>query len=80
MCMCVYVYVLISFLFSSLNTEKGPKFGFRGERGPFQPSNGHNSRNTYDNHSVLYIFEISIDFFVDWYIIHWSQSIKFWYD
>ena len=67
--------------YDHLNAEKGPKLGFREKRGPFQPSNGHKSKNIQDNPIKLYIFEISIKFRVDWCIcLRLKKKLKFGLD
>ena len=51
-----------------LKAEKGPFFKIWGKTGLFRPLNDHNSKNSQDKHTKLYIFEISVKFCVDWYV------------
>ena len=53
----------------------GPFFEISKKTGPFQTSKRHKSAKTHQNPINLYIFEISIKFCVDWYII-WCISGK----
>ena len=66
----MYAFIYLSYEFLVF-----PKTGL------FRPLNGHNSRQTQDRHTKVYIFEISVKFCVDWCTIYWHLSnFKFWYD
>ena len=60
------------------NAEKAPFFPEFLILGPFQHSNGHNSKNIQDNPIKLYNFEISVKFPIDWSIcLRLKKKLKF---
>ena len=55
----VYYYLANFLSYGYLKAEKGQFLGkILGKTGLFRPLNGHNSKNSKDKHTKLYIFEI----------------------
>ena len=65
-CIILYTYLANFLSYGYLKAEKGPFFKILGKTGLFRPLEDHNSKNSKDKHTKLYIFEISVKFCVDW--------------
>ena len=65
------MFIFKTFRLMAFQSLKMARFGENGPKWAVFRLKGHKTKTTEDEHTKLYIFEISVKFCVDWYMIRY---------